>query len=162
MKSGCVYPGSFDPITNGHIDVIRRALALFGNVTVAILVNERKTGLFSPGERCLIAQKALAALENVQVETFDGLLVDFMKKAGSNVIVRGLRTAGDFEREWQAAQLNRMLEPAVETVFLPASPELGFVSSSAAKEIASFGGDMASMVPQSSFEALKAAFRDKF
>jgi pantetheine-phosphate adenylyltransferase, bacterial len=157
----CVYPGSFDPVTNGHLDIIKRAAALFDEVVVAVLKSETKPGLFSFEKRVQLLEKSLEGMGNVRVESFDGLLVHFMAHIGAKVIIRGVRSAEEFQSESERALVNKFLDKTVETVFLAATPELSFVSSSTAKAIASFGGDAAKMLPAPSFEALQSAFEFK-
>ena len=155
-----VYPGSFDPITNGHVDVIRRATAVFDRVIVAVLANPRKTPLLSTEQRIHAIEKAIdeARLDGgrTSVESFDGLTVEFCRSSGAGFIVRGLRAVSDFETEMQLAHNNRKLAPGIDTVFFMTSLEHGYVSSSLVKEIAQFGGDVSSMIPS----AAEAALRD--
>jgi len=151
----CVYPGSFDPITLGHLDIIQRARVLFDTVIVAILHNENKQSLFTLFERKHIAMQALAHMPDVRIETYDGLLTDFMAHSGANIIVRGLRSGNDFDDEMKSAGLRQMLTPDIETVFLPASQGFTYISASAAREIASFGGDISLLLPEASHDALK-------
>ena len=143
----CVFPGSFDPVTKGHLDLIERASCLFDEVIVAVLYNPAKTGLFPTEERIRLLRKACAHLSNVRFDSFDGLLVDFMRNCGARVVIRGLRSTADFESEFQMAQLNHQMEPEVETLFMPTAPEYAHVSSSAVREIGSFGGDISPFVP---------------
>ena len=156
-----VYPGSFDPITNGHLDIIARAAAVFDRVTVGVLANPRKTPLLPVDGRIRIILDALAAtgapLDRIEVDAFDGLTVDFCRAKGAQAIVRGLRAISDFETEMQLAHNNRVLAPDVDTVFFMTSVENGYVSSSLVKEIASFGGDVSTMVPAAAVAALKSA-----
>ena len=143
-----VCPGSFDPITNGHVDLITRAARLFDRVVVAILVNEQKTPLLPPIERLALAREVFAGESRVQVDTFDGLLVDYAVRVGAEAIVRGLRSAADFEHEWPMAVTNRHLQPSVETVFLVPAPEVSAISSRLVKEIWRLGGDISGLVPR--------------
>ncbi len=149
--SVAVYPGSFDPITNGHLDIIERAAAVFERVIVAVLANPRKTPLLSVGSRIEIIRGALietgAALDRIAIESFDGLTVDVCRLHDAHAIVRGLRAISDFETEMQLAHNNRVLAPEIDTVFFMTSVANGYVSSSLVKEIASFGGDVTSMIP---------------
>jgi len=149
--SVAVYPGSFDPITNGHLDVIRRASGVFERVIVGVLANPRKQPLLSVGDRIDIIREALAAdgasVERIEVDSFDGLTVDFCRARGAEFIVRGLRAISDFETEMQLAHNNRKLAPEVDTVFFMTAVEHGYVSSSLVKEIAAFGGDVSEMIP---------------
>jgi pantetheine-phosphate adenylyltransferase len=155
-----VYPGSFDPITNGHLDVIGRAVGVFERVVVAVLANPRKQPLLSTEQRVEVIRAALdeARLgdDRVTVETFDGLTVDACRRLGAAFIVRGLRAISDFETEMQLAHNNRRLAPSVDTVFFMTAVEHGYVSSSLVKEIAAFGGDVTGMVPAAAVDALRA------
>ena len=146
MKSA-IYPGSFDPVTFGHIDIIKRAAEIFDVLTVSVLNNKVKTPLFSVEERVNILKDVTKDLPNVTVLSYDGLLVDFCKKAGAGVIIRGLRAITDFEYELQLAQTNRKLGEDVDTIFLTTSLEYAYLSSSTVKEVASFGGDISKFVP---------------
>jgi len=156
-----VYPGSFDPITNGHLDVIGRAAKVFDRVVVGVLANPRKQPLLSADERIGVIRDALAAsgvaAERVAVDTFDGLTVEFCHRIGAAIIVRGLRTISDFETELQLAHNNRRLAPDVDTVFFVTAVEHGYVSSSLVKEIALFGGNVSEMIPEAAVQALAAA-----
>lgn len=148
MKKGlCVYPGSFDPVTNGHLDLIQRGAALFPELVVAVLHNPGKTGRFPIEQRLDMLRRACAHLPNVRFDRFDGLLVDYMKKLDAGIVLRGLRAVTDFESEFQMAQLNHQMAPDVETLFLVTSPEHAYLSSSAVREIGLFGGDIAPFVP---------------
>jgi pantetheine-phosphate adenylyltransferase len=142
-----VYPGSFDPVTNGHLDVIERAAELFEQVVVAVAADSGKTPLFTTDERVQLLRDACAHLPNVRVDSFGGLLVDFAAQQGASVVVKGLRAVSDFEYELQQALMNRMLSRDVETVFFMTSPENLFLSSSMVKEIAKLGGDVGQFVP---------------
>ncbi|MGQ9753497.1 MAG: pantetheine-phosphate adenylyltransferase [Thermaceae bacterium] len=155
-----VYPGSFDPFTNGHLDVTRRASRLFSRVTVAVLENPTKRGqyLFSPEERVAIIRESIQDLPNVEVSTFQGLLAEFAKKIGAQAIVKGLRAVSDYEYELQMAHLNRQLVPGLETLFILAATRYSFVSSSMVKEIARYGGDVSKLVPPATLRALKAKY----
>jgi len=141
-------PGSFDPITLGHVDIIERAAYLYDKVIVGVVENSNKEHLFSAPERVEMAAKSLAELENADVMSFDGLLVNFALQHQVKVVVKGLRAISDFEHEFQMAHLNKKLAPELETIFMMASPEYMFLSSSAVKEIASFGGSLAGLVPE--------------
>ena len=143
-----IYPGSFDPVTMGHIDIITRALKLFDKVIVATLINKDKNTLFTIDERVKLLDKSLSDFENVEVTKFDGLLVDYAKNVKASVIVRGLRAVTDFEYELQTALINKKLYKEIETVFLTTSPENMYISSSIVKQIASFNGDISSFVPK--------------
>jgi pantetheine-phosphate adenylyltransferase len=153
-----VYPGTFDPPTNGHLDVIGRAAAMFDELVVATGVNESKNRLFGDDERVTMLREAVAPYPNVVVATFDGLLVDFCAAERIGVIVKGVRTAGDYDYELQMALMNRRLT-GVETVFLPAAPELAHLSSSLVKEVARFGGDVSGFVPPDVHRRLIDALR---
>ena len=142
-----VYPGSFDPLTNGHVDIIHRGARLFDRIVVAILMNVEKQPLFSVDERVEIIREVFAAESNVEVETFGGLLVDYIKRREASVIVRGLRAVSDFEYETQMALMNRHLNPAVETVFMMPSEQYTYVSSRLVKEVAALGGSVSGLVP---------------
>jgi pantetheine-phosphate adenylyltransferase len=156
-----VYPGSFDPITNGHVDVIRRASAVFDQVIVAVLENPRKSPLLSTEVRIAAIEQAVgeAGLDGsrTSVESFDGLTVEFCRAREADFIVRGLRAVSDFETEMQLAHNNRKLAPEIDTVFFMTSLEHGYVSSSLVKEIAQFGGDVSSMIPPAAESALRQA-----
>jgi pantetheine-phosphate adenylyltransferase len=156
-----VYPGSFDPITNGHLDVVRRAARVFDRVVVAVLENPRKSPLLDAGERVAVIRAALAddpdLAATVDVQTFDGLTVTFCHQVGAGFLVRGLRAIADFETELQLAHNNHQLAPDVDTVFFMTSLEHSYVSSSLVKEIAQFGGDVTSMLPDAAADALREA-----
>ena len=163
MNTVAVYPGSFDPITNGHLDIVSRAAAVFDTVIVAVLANPRKTPLLSVETRIAVIRQALRdsagpLLDHLEVKAFDGLTVDFCRANGANAIVRGLRAISDFETEMQLAHNNDVLAPEVDTVFFMTSVENGYVSSSLVKEIAGFGGDVSTMVPEAARVALATAF----
>ncbi len=143
-----ICPGSFDPVTIGHLDIINRASKIFDRVVVAVLHNPRKSAVFSDTERVEMIKSVTGHLSNVEVICHDGLLADLAEKLGANVIVKGLRAVSDFEYEFQMALANRKLNPEVETMFLTTSAENMFLSSSVVKQIASFGGDISSFVPE--------------
>jgi pantetheine-phosphate adenylyltransferase len=149
-----VCPGSFDPVTNGHLDIISRASDLFDEVTVAVLINKDKEGMFSVDERLEMLHVVAADYPNVKIDAFRGLLVDFCKANGITAIVKGLRAISDFDYELQMAQMNRSLA-GVETVFVPTSPEYSFLASSLVKEIATFGGDVSGLVPDDVLRRLR-------
>jgi pantetheine-phosphate adenylyltransferase len=142
-----VYPGSFDPLTNGHLDVIQRAARLFDRVIVAVASNESKQPLFSLEERRQLAEEAVAGVKNARVDTFDGLLVEYVQAQGAEAIVRGLRAVSDFEFEFQLALMNRQLNGRVETIFMMPKDTYTFLSSRIVKEIARLGGDVSTFVP---------------
>ena len=146
MKIIALFPGTFDPITNGHADLIRRAARLFEQVVVAIAANPEKQPLFSLQERIDLARAVLADIEGVSVEGFDDLLIDCVRRHGARVILRGLRAVSDFEYEFQMAGMNKRLGPEIETAFLPASERDTFISASLVKEIATLGGDVSEFV----------------
>jgi pantetheine-phosphate adenylyltransferase len=150
-----VCPGSFDPVTNGHVDVITRAAALYDELVVAVLVNPGKAGLFSVEERMALLREAVADVPNVIVDSFQGLLVDYCRTHDIPVIVKGLRAVSDFEYELQMAQMNRELA-GIETLFVPTAPQVGHLSSSLVKQIATFGGDVSGLVPKAVNERLIA------
>lgn len=150
-----IYPGSFDPLTNGHLDVIQRAARLFDRVIVAVAENEGKRPLFSTNERKKLVKVAVAGLANVEVETFGGLLVEYVVKRGGSAIVRGLRAVSDFEFEFQLALMNRKLNDQVETIFMMPKDTYTFVSSRLVKEIARLGGDIRPFVPPNIEAALR-------
>lgn len=154
-----IYPGSFDPITNGHIDIIERALEVFGEVTVAVLNNSQKNYLFSLEERSEIIQEALIDYSGITVGEFSGLLVDYAKQVEADVIVRGLRAVSDFEYEMQISLLNRELAPQLETVFFVSTGQYGYLSSSLVREVALHGGELNSFVPKNVELALQKKFR---
>jgi pantetheine-phosphate adenylyltransferase len=143
----CVCPGSFDPVTNGHLDVIERASHLFDEVSVLVTINKSKTGMFSVEERLEMLRECTAALPNVVVDSFHGLLVDWCRDHDVHAIVKGLRAVTDFDYELQMAQMNHRLS-SVDTVFVPTSPDASFLSSSLVKEVATWGGDVSGLVPE--------------
>jgi pantetheine-phosphate adenylyltransferase len=151
-----VYPGTFDPITNGHVDILRRSLSFFDRVVVALAENPRKAPLFTIEERRAMILEAVGGDQRVEVDAFSGLLVDYCKRRGAGTVIRGLRALADFEYEFQFAHMNRHLAPEVETVFLMTSEESFYVSSSLVKEVALMGGDVARMVPAAVVKALGA------
>jgi pantetheine-phosphate adenylyltransferase len=159
--SVAVYPGSFDPVTNGHLDVIERAAGAFDRLIVAVLRNPRKTALLSADDRVEALRRSLntvgLASPHVDVEAFDGLTVTFCREHDAGFIVRGLRAISDFESEMQLAHNNRRLAPEIDSVFFMTAQEHGYVSSSMVKEIAAFGGDVSSMIPAAAESALRAA-----
>ena len=152
-----VCPGSFDPVTNGHVDVFARAAALADHVVVAVLVNPNKAGLFSVEERIELLTEVTRPFPNVSVDSFHGLLVDYCTERGINAIVKGLRAVSDFDYELQMAQMNYRLRN-LETLFVSTNPEFGYLSSSLIKEIAKFGGDVQGLVPEPVLERMKVKF----
>ena len=147
-NSVAVYPGSFDPVTFGHLDIIRRASKMFDRLVVVVMVNPKKQYSFTPSERVRLINAVTADLDNVEVEYYDGLLADFAKTKNAGVIVKGLRAMSDFEYEFQMALANKRLNPEVETVFLTTAAENMYLSSSMVKQIASMGGDIRDFVPE--------------
>jgi pantetheine-phosphate adenylyltransferase len=156
-----IYPGTYDPVTNGHVDVITRAAGIFDRVVVGVVGSpQHKQPLFSLDERVAFLRDAMNGVANVEVDVFSELVVDFARKWDAKVIVKGLRVISDFEWEFQMNQLNRTLAPDVETVYVMASPQVSFVSSSGVKEIASFGGTVDELVPESVARRFKELFPD--
>jgi len=149
-------PGSFDPITEGHLDIIRRASKMFGKVIVAVSAEAGKQALFSIAERVEMATEACHSISNTEVDSFSGLVVEYARKRGAVALVKGLRAVSDFEREVQMALMNRRLAPEVYTVFLVTHPDYAFLSSSLVKEIASLGGDVEALVPASVLRRLRS------
>jgi pantetheine-phosphate adenylyltransferase len=156
-----IYPGTYDPVTNGHVDVIGRAAGIFDRVVVGVVGNpQHKQPMFTLDERVAFLKEALAEYDNVEVDRFSELVVDFARKWDAKVIVKGLRVISDFEWEFQMNQLNRQLAPDIETVYVMASPQVSFVSSSGVKEIAAFGGDVSELVPAAVAARFKVLFPD--
>ena len=155
-----VCPGSFDPVTNGHLDIVERAASLFDEVVVAVGVNASKNRLFSAEERIAMLEEACAGWDNVRVDGFTGLLTDFCLAHEVHAIVKGLRAVSDFDYELQMAQMNSSLAP-IETVFVPTSPEWSFLASSLVKEVATFGGDVSGLVPGFVLERLTARLAER-
>lgn len=155
MKKIAIYPGTFDPITNGHTDLVERASKLFDQVIVAVAVGTSKQPGFPVEERAMLAREALTGLPNVQVRTFDKLLIEFVRDCGAQVILRGLRAVSDFEYEFQLASMNRRLAPELETIFLTPAEKYSFISSSLVREIAQLGGDISPFVHPKVMAALK-------
>jgi pantetheine-phosphate adenylyltransferase len=158
MKVTAVYPGTFDPITNGHLDIISRGVRLFDDIILAILKNPDKEPLFPLEERMEILSSVVARLPNVRVESFDGLLVDHARSRGARVIVRGLRALSDFEYEYQMALMNQRLGPDIDTFFMMPSEAYSYVSSRLVKEVARLGGDVTGLVPPEVVARLKRRF----
>lgn len=159
MPTVAIYPGSFDPITLGHIDVVKRASRMFDKIVIAVANNLSKQSLFDLAQRLELIRQSIGNLPNIIVESFEGLTVDFAKKHGATVIVRGLRAISDFEYEFQLSQMNKILYPQLETVFVMASLEYTFISSSVIREVARLGGDVSQLVPAPVLVALQTAFR---
>ena len=158
QKRIAVYPGSFDPITCGHLDIVERWLEVFDEIVVAVANNVGKKGLFSIDERITLIREATAGFSGVRVDTFDGLLVDYVIAQGARVILRGLRAVSDFEYEFQIAQMNNKLHREIETLFMMTSVPYGYLSSSLVKEVASLGGQVDSLVPPPVHKALLEKF----
>ncbi len=153
-----VYPGSFDPCTNGHLDIIKRTSALFDKVIVAVLCNSSKNPLFTAEERVEIIKNITSDIPNVEVVSFSGLLVDCIKENNARIVIKGLRAVSDFEYEFQMALINRKLDSEIETLFIPASTEYMFLSSSLVKEIASYNGDLTGLVPAEVIPVIKSRY----
>ena len=147
LKMSALYPGSFDPITNGHVDIIERGLKVFDRVIVAVLKNPKKRPLFTTKERVKMIQDIFTSKPAVEVRAFDGLLVDFARTQGTRVVIRGLRAISDFEYEFQMALMNRSLEPEIETFFMMPSVHYSFLSSNLVREVAGLGGSVEGLVP---------------
>ena len=156
MSVSALYPGTFDPPTNGHIDLIQRGSKLFGHVIVAILNNPGKDPLFSVEERVEMLRESTVNLGNVSVATFDGLMVDFARQLGVKAVLRGIRAISDYEYEFQMALMNRRLAPEIETVFLQPAGRYSFISSRMLKEVFSFGGDVTGLVPPNVLKRLRS------
>jgi pantetheine-phosphate adenylyltransferase len=155
MAVNAIYPGTFDPPTNGHLDLITRGSRIFSHLTVAILINPVKNPLFTVEERVEMLTEATSPLTNVSVATFDGLMVDFAKRQGAAAVLRGIRAISDYEHEFQMALMNRRLAPEIETVFLQPAGRYSFVSSRMVKEVFSFGGDITGLVPPNVLKRLR-------
>ncbi len=155
MPVKALYPGTFDPPTNGHVDLIQRGAKIFDHLTVAILINPVKNPLFTVEERVEMLKEATRSLGNVSIATFDGLMVDFAKRVGASAVLRGIRAISDYEHEFQMALMNRRLAPEIETVFLQPAGRYSFVSSRMVKEVVSFGGDVSGLVPPNVLKRLR-------
>ena len=156
-----IYPGSFDPVTLGHLDIIRRSASIADELIVGILNNKAKTPLFSVGERVRMLEEVTKDFPNVKIIPFEGLLVEFAKQMDAKVIVRGLRAITDFEYELQMSQTNQKIEPEIETLFLTTSLEFSFLSSTTVKEVASFGGDITKFVPEVIVKKIKEKIEER-
>ena len=156
-----VFPGSFDPPTNGHLDIIHRASKLFDNLDVLISVNPNKQYMFSEQERLEMLTSLLKDYKNVQIHVWEGLIVNYAKQVGANVLIRGIRSINDFSYEFELAHMNQKLNPEIETMFVPCKEKFGIVKSSSIKELAMFGGDISRMVPPIVEKALKEKLINK-
>ncbi len=159
MATRAVYPGSFDPLTNGHLDLIERSLRIFDELIVAVVTNPAKTALFSDAERVEMIHDATRGLRRIEITVFEGLLVDFAKRVGAGAIIRGLRAVSDFEYEFQMALMNRKLREEIETVFLMPHEAYSYISSRLIKEVAGYGGSVTGLVPPGVETCLAAKFR---
>lgn len=159
MSKIAVVPGTFDPLTNGHLDIIKRAASVFGQVNIAVMVNSNKKPLFSVDERIELIREVTASIPNVKVESSSGLLIDYAESAGASVIVRGLRAVSDFEYEMQITSMNRFLDEKIETFFIMTNNQYSFLSSSIVKEVAKYGGEISGLVPLQVEQALKRRFQ---
>lgn len=155
-----IYPGSFDPITNGHLDLIERSARLVDKLVIAILQNQKKTPLFPVQERLAMLCDSVGKWPNVEVDSFEGLLVDYASRRGANLIIRGLRAISDYDYEWQMALMNRRLRPEIETMFLMAGEAHSFISSHLVKEVLRLGGDISDLVPPMVERHLKQRFQE--
>jgi pantetheine-phosphate adenylyltransferase len=160
MPVNALYPGTFDPPTNGHVDLVQRGAKLFDHLTVAVLNNPGKDPLFTVEERVEMLREATAGIGNVSVATFDGLMVEFARQQGATAVLRGIRAISDYEHEFQMALMNRRLAPEVETVFLQPAGRYSFVSSRMVKEVFSFGGDVSGLVPPNVLKRLRARIKN--
>ncbi|MDR3752575.1 MAG: pantetheine-phosphate adenylyltransferase [Terracidiphilus sp.] len=160
MPQTAIYPGTFDPPTNGHVDLIQRGAKLFDHLTVAVLNNPGKDPLFTVDERVEMLQEVTASIGNVSVATFDGLMVEFARQQGASAVLRGIRAISDYEHEFQMALMNRRLAPEVETVFLQPAGRYSFVSSRMVKEVFSFGGDVSGLVPPNVLKRLRVRIKN--
>ena len=161
MKSLAIYAGTFDPLTLGHVDLIERSAEIFDHMILAVAIQSPKDTLFSVEERVAITRQVVKNLPNVEVEAFDGLLIEYARKRSSSVLIRGLRAYSDFEYEFQMALTNRKLAPEIETLFMMPKETHSYVSSSTVKEVAEFGGDTREFVPLAAYEALQRKFDRK-
>lgn len=158
----CVYPGSFDPLTNGHLDIIKRASKLFDRIVVGVLYNGAKKAMFTMEERVALINKCISDMPNVEVKMFNGLLVDFVKENGATAIVKGLRAVSDYEYELQMAMLNKHIDKNIETIFLMSDIQNSFLSSSIVKELAKHGGDITGLVPNEIVKDISGIMKDRF
>lgn len=160
MEKRAVYPGSFDPITNGHVDIIRRGLKIFNEIVIAVLENPKKRPLFSTEERIEMIQNIFSGEEKIKIKSFQGLLVQFAKKINAPIVMRGLRAISDFEYEFQMTLMNRKLDPDIETFFMMPSVEYSFLSSKLVKEVSMLGGCLKDLVPPEVEKKLKEKFKE--
>lgn len=161
MKTA-IYPGSFDPVTNGHMDIIQRASTMFDKLIVVVLINPLKNYSFSIPERVELLHKVTEGIKNIEIDSYDGLLADYFTQHNVDVIVKGLRATSDFEYEFQMAHTNKDLNPRAETVFIPASLNTTFISSSMVKQVAMFGGDLSKYVPSAIHEKISRKLKAEF
>jgi len=164
MKNAAIYPGSFDPLTNGHLDILERAVKMFSRVVVTVAVNNKKTAVFTGEERVKLIRETIKDkpwAESVEIEQFTGLLIDYARKKEINILLRGVRQLSDFEYEFRMALTNRRLAPEIDTVFMMPDEQLTFISATIVKEIAAWDGDLSSFVPEHVAKALKEKFRDR-
>lgn len=159
MRKIAIYPGTFDPITNGHVDLVERGLRIFDEIIIAIATAQKKQPLFTIRERLNLIESAVKGYKNVRVESFDGLLVEYVKSRNGIAVIRGLRAVSDFEYELQMALMNRRLDLKIETVFMMPSEEYSFLTSTMVKEVASFGGSVKGLVPEIVEKALRSKFK---
>lgn len=156
-----IYPGSFDPITNGHVDILKRAAAVFDKVIIAVSINSQKVPLFSIEERVELAKNIFSDFDNVEVATFTGLLAEYAKSVGAKTIVKGLRAVSDFEYEFQMAHMNKKINPEVETMFMMSNQKYSYLSSSIVKEVGKLGGDLTDLVPEQIIDEIYKRLRRK-
>jgi len=163
MKNAAIYPGSFDPLTNGHLDILERSVKMFDKVVVTVAVNNKKTAVFTGKERILLIKETIKNkpwAHKVEIEQFTGLLIDYARQKEINILLRGVRQLSDFEYEFRMALTNRRLAPEIDTVFMMPDEQLTFISATIVKEIAAWNGDLSSFVPDHVAKALKEKFRD--
>ena len=156
-----IYPGSFDPVTNGHVDILERAAAVFDKVIVAVSINSQKVPLFSIEERVELAKSIFSKFDNVEVATFTGLLAEYAKTVGAKTIIKGLRAVSDFEYEFQMAHMNKKINPDVETMFMMSNQKYSYLSSSIVKEVGKLGGDLTDLVPEQIIDEIYMRLRRK-